>query len=435
MDTHGRRGTASPLQMSPRLRGVLLASLTVVLVLAAARAVSDVAAMTRSVLVPVALAVLLTGLLMPLQLLLNHRLHLNRHLAALVTLVVGVGGVGVVIWFAGRELANGVAEVRRTASFELSAIKGWIVDSPIPVGRETLNDAVEQLMSWLNDNSGRLAEGALGAGTSAASFLFGAFLCLITVFFLLAQGDRIAAWLVLLLPASWRERTFESGRRGWVTVGTYSKMQAVISGADAVGIGLGVWALGLPFVLPLTAITFVLCFIPVVGAVVSGALVVLVALAFKGTTAALVALVIVIAVQQLESDVLAPLLMSKAVNVHPVAVLIGLAAGSYVLGFIGALFAVPVMATVNSVASYLAGRDPFPGLVSGGSALTDSPRTLARDTGRAKLPPRLGQANPDWLTAARHPAEEENTSTPRASEGTSDEDRAEEHAGEEGDAR
>ena len=220
----------------------------------------------------------------------------------------------------------------------------------------------------------------------------------------LAQGDKIASWVVMLFPRGWRRPAYEAGRRGWVTLGTYTKMQMVISGADAVGIGLGAWALGVPFVLPLTAITFILCFIPVVGAFVSGALVVLVALAFKGVTTALIMLVIVIAVQQLESDVLSPILMGKAVNIHPVAVLLGIAAGSYLVGFLGALFAVPFMATVNTMAKYLAGRDPFPALDAGGSALTDSPRRLSDGMDDPATPKRLGDATPMWLTEARRTA-------------------------------
>ncbi|MEI2776171.1 MAG: AI-2E family transporter [Tetrasphaera sp.] len=250
-------------------------------------------------------------------------------------------------------------------------------------------------------NSSDLARGVAGAGSRATSVMLGTFVALISTFFFLAEGDRIAAWIVELLPRSWRGRAYEAGRRGWVTLGTYAKMQAVVSGFDAIGIGIGAVLLGVPFVLPLIAITFVLCFIPVLGAVVSGALFVLVALAFKGWTTALIMLAVVVAVQQFESSVLGPILMGKAVSLHPLAVLLVVIGGTYLFGFVGALFAVPVAATLNTTAAYLAGRDPFPGLDGGGSALLSSPRQLADGIPKITTPRRLGEATPAWLRASR----------------------------------
>lgn len=384
----------------PRVRALLLTAVVILAVAFAGRALAQMASLFRPVLVPTMLALLFTGLLMPLQVLLNHKLRLNRHAAAALTLTSAIGAVGAVLYFSGAQLAQGVRDIASTAVFELSDIKKRIADSPIPVGRDQVRSAIDGIQNWFQENQGELAQGALGASYGAASFLFGAFLCLVATFLFLAQGDRIASWIVLLFPKTWRAKTYEAGRRGWVTLGTYTKMQIVISGADALGIGLGAWVLGLPFVIPLTAVTFLLCFIPVVGAFASGALVVLVALAFKGPTTAIIMLIVVIAVQQLESDVLSPILMGKAVNVHPLGVLLGISAGSYLVGFLGALFAVPIIATLNTMAKYAAGRDPFPGLDSGGSALTDSPATLAGDWEPPKTPKRLGEATPDWLATA-----------------------------------
>lgn len=381
----------------PRVRATLLAAAVFLAVVLVGKAAAEMAGLFRPVLVPALLALLFTGLLMPLQILFNHKLGLNRHVGAALTLVVAIGGVGGLLYVSGAQLAQGVKEIVSTAEFQLSDIEKRIADSPLPVGRDQVRSAIDGIQGWLQDNQGDLAQGAIGGAYSAASFVFGAFLCIVATFLFLAQGDRIASWLILLFPQDWRSKVYEAGRRGWVTLGTYTKMQIVISGADAVGIGLGAWALGLPFVLPLTAITFILCFIPVVGAFASGALVVLVALAFKGPTTAIIMLVIVIAVQQLESDVLSPILMGKAVNVHPLVVLLGIAAGSYLIGFLGALFAVPVIATLNTMAKYLSGRDPFPRLADGGSALTDSPGKLVGEWDPPKTPKRLGDATPEWL--------------------------------------
>lgn len=360
-----------------------------------------IAGLLRPILIPFGVALLLTGLLMPLNVLLNHRLRLPRLLAATVTLFVAIGVIAGVLTVAGTQLANGLTQVRETTAFELSSIHDWLASSPLPVGKNELEQAVQSAADWAASNSGSIAGGALGAGYGAASFLVGTILCLFTVIFLLAQGDRIFAWVVALLPVATRERTYEAGRRGWVTLSTYARMQVVLAGIDAAGIGVGAAVMGVPFVIPLTALTFVLCLVPFVGALVSGALVVLVALALKGPTVAIIMLVIVIVVQQLESDLFQPLLMSKAVDVHPLVVLLGVAGATYVVGFVGALFAVPLIASLNTMAKYLRGRDPFPMLAHGSSALTGSPRKLAGEVTALKVPARIGEATIDWLDQAR----------------------------------
>lgn len=385
----------------PRLRIVWAGALTIILVGVAAFVLGQVIGLASNIIIPAALATLVVGLLMPLQVFFNHRLGLNRHLAAGATLLVSTAAVGGLLWYAGDQIVRGVAELVDTTAIEIDSIREWVEDSALPVGGSQIDEGLEQLQGWLAGRSGDLAAGALGLGYTAGSFLLAAFLTAVATFLLLAQGDRIFSWLVALLPKPQRRPVFESGRRGWVTVGTYARMQVVIAAADAIGIGLGAWILGLPFVIPIVALTFLLCFVPIVGAVISGAVVVLVALAFEGFWTAVIMLVIVLAVQQLESDVLSPVLMGKAVDVHPLAVLLGVAGAVYTLGLVGALFAVPVLALINTVGKYLTGRDPFPVLDSGGSALTDPPRKLVGDKEKRSLPKKLGDATPRWLAEER----------------------------------
>ncbi len=387
----------------PRLRGVLLACATIVLVVAAARSLGAAAGVIRPVLIPLAVAVLVTGLLMPVQILFNHRLRLPRSVAASLTLITTAMAVAGILYLSGHRLALGVADVAGTAAVELAEIKSWLDRSPIPLGQQDIDQAIDAAIAWIQDNGTRIAQGAIGAGSSAASLTVGTLLTVVATYFFLAQGDRIFASLTFVLPEAWRERAFESGRRGWVTLGTYTKTQALLSAADAIGIGVGAAVLGLPFVLPLVAITFVLCFIPVLGAVISGALVVLVALAYEGVVTAVVMLGIVVIVQQGESSVLGPILMGKAVSLHPLAVLVSVLGGSYVFGLIGALFAVPVVATLKTILTYLSGHDPFPGLDSGGSALRDRPKRLASDMPAVGPPRALGTADLRWPEGARRP--------------------------------
>lgn len=395
------------LEEYPRLRLIIIGALTIVLLGGAAYVLGNVIAIASNVIIPAALAALFVGLLMPLQVFFNHRLGLNRHLAAGATLFVSVSAVAGLLWYAGDQIVRGIAELMEDTAIGLDTVRDWLEESALPVGAEALDDGIEQAQEWLTGQGGDLAAGALDFGYTAGSFLLASFLTAVATFLLLAQGDRIFTWLVGLLPKNNRRTVYESGRRGWVTVGTYARMQVVIAAADAIGIGIGAWILGLPFVIPIVAITFILCFVPILGAIISGAIVVLVALAFEGFWTAVIMLVIVLAVQQLESDVLSPVLMGKAVDVHPLAVLLGVAGSVYTLGLVGALFAVPVLAMINTVGKYLSGRDPFPVLDSGGSALTDPPRKLVGDKEKRKLPKKLGDYTPFWMADEREVEREE----------------------------
>lgn len=395
------------LLQGPRsLRIVILGALTIILLVSAATAVNAAGKILSAVLVPLMVALLLTTLMMPVQILLNHKLGLNRHLAAGLNLVLSLGGIGLILYFAGAQLASGISELRDSVLEQLGGLRDWLVDSSLPVTEETIDNGIDQVADWLSDSSGTLVQGAVSIGYSTLSFLFGTFLALIATFFFLAQGDKIWAWCITTMPATSRRRTYEASRRAWVTVSTYTKTQVLVAAIDALGIALGAWILGLPFVIPLLIITFILCVIPVVGAFVSGALAVLIALTFEGFGTALIMLAIVLIVQQLEGDVLSPILMGKAVKVHPVVVLFAVAGGSYIFGFLGALFSVPLIATLNTAYKYLAGRDPFPVLDEGGSALTDRPGKLVGSIVDVTLPSKLGEATPAWLMAARSASEE-----------------------------
>lgn len=207
-----------------------------------------------SVLMPVSLAVLLTGLLMPFQVLLNRTLRLPRSLAAGLTIVGSIAAVVALMWVAGRELAAGIEDIQRVATQQLQDLGKWVVEST-PVGREQIADAVAQLNAWLQANQGRLVQGLAGAGANAAAFFVSAVLALMALFFFLSQGDRIWSALVLLLPPERRHPVYEASRRGWVTSSTYCRTQLIVAGVDAVAIGAGAALLGVPFALPLTSCT------------------------------------------------------------------------------------------------------------------------------------------------------------------------------------
>lgn len=333
-------------------------------------------AKTSTVVIPVAVALLLTALVMPLAVFLNHRLKFPRALAAATTLLLSIAVVVGLLTLAGNQVVIGVQGLSASAGLGLNQIQEWLRNGPF--GGQ-IDQAISQGRTWLETHADNLTSGALSAGQTAGNIAIGTIMSLFAMFFFLSDGDRMWAWCVRLAPAQVRGPVHQAGRRAWVTLSSYVKTQVIVAAVDATFIALGAFLLGLPLVIPLGLIVFFASAIPIVGAVASGALAVLLGLVVKGPVVALIMLGIVIAVQQIESNLLQPILMSKAVSLHPLVTLLGVAAGSYLFGIVGALFAVPLMAIVNTVVLYLNGHDKFPMLGEDASVLTNSAKALTGD--------------------------------------------------------
>lgn len=332
---------------------------------------------TTTVVIPLAVAVLLTGLLMPVAVLFNHRLGLPRHAAAAITVLAFLAIVIGLLSLAGTKLVTGVTDLVQQANLGVDRLTEWLQNGPLHIGGDKLVEYIQTGREWVTENSQTLSRGALRASGTATEFFAGALIALISTFFFLSEGDRIWSWIVRLLPREAQAPFHEGFRRGFVTLGAYARTQCLVAAVDAVFITLGAWALGLPLLIPMALIIFFASFIPIVGAFVSGALAVLVALFVKGPVVALIMLGVILAVQQIEGHILQPVLMSKAVALHPLAVILGVGTGSFLLGIVGALFAVPFLAVVNTTVSYWVGHDTFPGLARGLSAVGVSPKKLA----------------------------------------------------------
>jgi len=224
---------------------------------------------------------------------------------------------------------------------------------------------VNQGQEWVSRNRSGLVSGVWGVLSTAGTVLAGLALVLFLLIFFVYDGDRLWRGVVRPLPSRHRERVLEAGSRAFHDLHAYIRTTLIVALIDAVGIGLGLWLTGVPLVLPLAGLVFLGAFVPVIGAFVTGIVAVLVALVSQGFVVALIVTGVVILVQQLEGNVFEPLLMSRAVRLHPVAVILGLAIGAELAGVVGALLAVPVMLTVRSVAA------PF--LAEDGSPTGDSP--------------------------------------------------------------
>lgn len=340
-----------------------------ILMVVAAAAAACWGAMQLSVVVlPVAIALLLTVLLEPLVAFLVRRVHLSRTVAAAVGLLIALAVVVGLVSQAAASLFRQFPDLLAKATDGLEKAFDWLKTGPLALDTSAVDQALDglqgEITKFLQSNSSLLASGALSVTSSLISIVTGSLIMLFCLFFFLKEGRRIWLWVVRLMPAPARGPAHESAIRGWVTLGGYVRTQIKVAAIDAAGIGLGAFALGVPMALPITILVFFGSFIPIVGAFVSGSVAVLVALVDQGPTKGIIMLVIILAVQQLEGNVLQPWLMSNAVSLHPVAVLLVVAGAGSVAGIVGAVFGVPIAAFLNATFLYLHGYDGIPGLAT-----------------------------------------------------------------------
>jgi putative heme transporter len=316
----------------------------------------------KTVVVPVAIALLVTIVLTPLVGWLQRRARLPRAAASGVALLGLLAVIGTLIGLAGSSIASGIAALWQEAGEGIGKVTAWLAQGPLHLSTAQVDDYVSRIGSSISQDSGGVVSGALSVTTTVGHVAAGTLIAIFCTFFFLLDGRAIWAWVVGLLPLAAREPLHQAGRRALITLGAYTRTQILVAFVDAVGIGVGAAVLRVPLALPLGIIVFVGSFIPIVGSLLTGSIAVLVALVAQGTGAAVLMLVVVVGVHQLEGHVLQPFLMGHAVSMHPLAVLLAVATGSLVAGVVGALFAVPVAAVLNTVLLYLHGHDKFPAL-------------------------------------------------------------------------
>ena len=265
--------------------------------------------------------------------------------------------LAVIISLTGQQLVRGFATMANKAVQGYQQLVDWWLKSlGYDLGADQLNQLLHQIENTFKDNPNTVLNGVSRVGSTAADVATGVLLTLFTLLFFLMEGERIWLFIVGLFPKDAREAVNGAGRAGWKSLGAYVRVQILVAAIDAIGIGLGAAILGVPLAIPLGVLVFLGSFIPVIGALFSGVVAVLLALVALGPVQALIMLGIVLLVQQVESHILQPLIMGKAVSLHPLAVIFSVAGGSMIFGAVGALFAVPTLAVVNSVVRYLADR-------------------------------------------------------------------------------
>jgi predicted PurR-regulated permease PerM len=210
----------------------------------------------------------------------------------------------------------------------------------------------------LRRNQARLTSGAMSTATTITEIITGAFVVLFTLIFFLYGGRNIWAFVIKIFPNQVRERVHLAGVAGFHALIGYIRATFVVALVDAAGVGAGLAILGVPLALPLASLVFLGAFIPLIGAVVSGLLAVLVALIANGWIPALITLGVIIGVNQLESHVLQPVVMGRAVSIHPLAVVLAISTGGVLAGIVGALLSVPTIAVVDRAMRVLLAPDP-----------------------------------------------------------------------------
>lgn len=333
-----------------------------------------------TIVIPVLIAILLTAMLNPLVRLLTKYTFLGRGAAsgiALIGLVVVIAGM---FTLAGRQLIAQFADIQQKAVTGFQTLTDW-ARSTFQIDAPMIDSAIDEGVQKLQENADSLINSALSTATVLGNVVTGILICLFTLFFMLANGSQIWRWAVGLLPPASRIPTHEAFRRGWRGLSAYVRTQILVAAVDAFGIAIGMVGLGLgSYAVPIWLLVFLFSFIPLVGAIASGAIAVLIVLVMKDWIAALIMLIIVLAVQQIEGNVLQPFLMGKAVELHPLAVFLGVMVGAVVAGIPGALFAIPLLAFVNATMLHLVGRDPSPELGVDHLA-AEHYRSLGRGTG------------------------------------------------------
>jgi putative heme transporter len=345
-------------EVPPTLRRLAAWSWRLLVVLTAAGLVLYLLILLKVIVVPVIVALFLATLLVPLVNWLEQRgwPHLPAVLAvfggAVLLIVAIVAGFVPLI-------GNELGALRQRADEGIAEVQAFIASRPFGLSEEDLNRYLDQARERFTENSAGLTRGAVEGATLVGEVITGLILCLFLTFFFVKDSERFTRWILDFAGREREPHLRAIGTRSATAVSGYLRGQASVGLVDAVFIGIGLAIVGVPLVIPLAFLTFVAAFLPLVGAFIAGALAALVALVTKGFTAALIVVGITVLVQQLEGHLLAPLLLGRAVSLHPVVIILALAAGAILGGIIGAFLAVPIAAVVTAVGTYLRGDEPI----------------------------------------------------------------------------
>ena len=349
-------------QRGPKLRQasrhLAIASAQFLLIAAAVVLLFYVLGKLWSILLPIVLGLLIATVLWPLT------RFLRKHgwppaLAAAAVLLAFLAALGGIIAAIAPQVADQVTELADAATAALEDVQEWLQGPPLNLGEDQIGDAVDSVIDSIQGNAQNIAGYALTGASAVGNSLINLVLALVLVFFFLKDGPRWVPWLSAQTGPRAARHVAALSYKTWATLSEFIRQQAIVGFADAFFIGLGLWILDVPLVLPLAILTFFGAFIPIIGAFVAGAFAVLIALVSNGFTTALIVLGIVVVVQQIEGNVLQPIIQGRGFNLHAAVVILAVTAGGSLAGIIGAFLGVPIAALIAVFYRYI--RDELDG--------------------------------------------------------------------------
>jgi len=295
----------------------------------------------------IVLALFLSAVLQPLVARLR-AMGVQRSLAAGLVLVAGIIVFGLVGWFVGYQISSHASTLGDQIIQFINQTSDWLKTGPLHLHQADLDNAIANLQKVIREHQGQLLSGALQTAQTVLEFIGGLLLALLTTFFLLRDGEEIWSWVTRLFPKPAQRPVHAAGRNGWRTLGGYVRGLVTIAVIHAVTITIVLVILRVPLAPALGVLIFLGSFIPLLGLTISGAICVAITLLEHGLAAAVVVAIVIIVLLQVEGHLLQPLIMSRAVEIHPLAVALSVTAGTILGGIGGALVAVPFVAFTNS---------------------------------------------------------------------------------------
>jgi predicted PurR-regulated permease PerM len=358
------------------------------LLLAAALAViMYVLGLLGRIVVPVVLALIAASLLAPSAHALSRLRWMPHAIATAVVIIGGVAVVGAVFYGVGLAFVSGLPQLSSQLVASVARIQEWLRTGPLGLNNQQFNAIANQILAYLQSSQATLAQSAIGAVSTLGEVLAELLLALFTLIFFVYDGGTVWRFVLKAFPLQARDRADIAGRRAFASLVGYTRATILVAAADAITAGVGLWLIGVPLPVPLAALIFFGAFVPTLGAVVSGIVAVLIALVSGGITEALLVILLLVLVQNLEGYVLQPLLLGRSIKLHPLAVVLPIACGLVLAGIAGALLAVPLVTVIDTGVRSLTrpsdGQDLDPHTVD---AL--DPRSARPDWHHGEQPPR-----------------------------------------------
>lgn len=307
------------------------------------------------VVLPVIIALLITTILQPVVDALDRR-GLPRMVATWLVLLVSIGAVVGLAFALAPSISSEFSDLGETLDEGRQQVEEFLADGPFGIETANVDDYLDRLGQEVSGSGSEIASGVVAGAVVAFEVVAGFLLLIVLLFFFLKDGDKFTSFGLRQIRSEHHELASALGLRAWNAAGGYVRGTAIVALADATIIGVGLLIIGVPLVLPLAILTFFGAFFPLVGATVAGVVAALVALVDGGFDQALLVVGLIVIVQQVEGDLLAPLVLGRAVKLHPVVILVVLTAGAVLGGLVGAFLAVPVTAVIVAIGTELGER-------------------------------------------------------------------------------